>query len=245
MPSTEIATTFGACARPKAVVYRGPASCPGCPESLANLLRSSPSNFKVVFAGPHEDVDVTETTLKDATVYAHGRGDDQEKAYRQTKKYQPAIQSFVRSGGHYVGICLGAYLAGHTDGYGLLPEGAETGQEITQHGAQVKTEDDTIIQVDWTFESGRTEKKRWTYFQDGVVIKGLNNPSPGRVIGRDFKNGDVAAYVTPYGKGSVGLVGIHPEADEEWYEDEGISNPEGVKFDIGYDFIEATLNGGE
>ncbi|KAJ4005554.1 hypothetical protein NW752_002387 [Fusarium irregulare] len=231
--------------RPKAVVYRGPASSPGCPEAIGALLESSPSHFKVIYAGPKEAVDVTDETLRDATIYAHGGGPNWEKAYRQTKRYEKSIQKFVRGGGHYLGFCLGAYLAGPNDGYNLLPDGLRTDQEITRRGAQVDDEDDTVIQVDWTFESGKVDKNRWLYFQDGVVIKGFGAKTPGQVLGRYSSNGDVAASVTPYGKGWVGLVGPHPEADKTWYEDEEIENPEGVKFDIGHDFVEATIHGGK
>ncbi|RGP67661.1 biotin ligase [Fusarium sporotrichioides] len=230
--------------RPKAVVYRGPASSPGCPEAIGHLLESSPYHFKVVYAGPKEPVDVTDETLQGATIYAHGGGPNWEKAYRQTKKYQKTIQKFVGGGGHYLGFCLGAYLAGPNDGYDLLPRGVETDQEIESRGAQVKDEDDTVIQVDWAFGSGKTDKKRWVYFQDGVVIKGLDAKTPGHVIGRYSSNSDVAASVTPYGKGWVGLIGPHPEADKTWYEDAEIENPEGVRSDIGHDFILATMNGG-
>lgn len=208
-------TAFGTCARPKAVVYRGPASSPGCPESVAKLLESSPSSFEVVFAGPDEAIEIPEA-LRDAKLYAHGGGPDLDEAYRLTKKYKNAIRKFVDSGGHYLGFCLGAYLAGPEHGYGLLSEGAETSQEIEQDDAQVKTEADTVIQVDWTFRSGRVEKNRWAYFQDGVVVQGLHANGPGRIIGRYSANGDVAASISPYGKGWVGLVGPHPEADDEW-----------------------------
>lgn len=61
-------------ARLKAMVYRGPAACQGCPESVAALLRSSPSNFDVVFAGPNEKLDITESSLGDIDLYAQPGG---------------------------------------------------------------------------------------------------------------------------------------------------------------------------
>ncbi|KAF9771358.1 hypothetical protein IL306_011017 [Fusarium sp. DS 682] len=229
--------------RPKAVVYRGPASSEGCPEGIHDLLVSSPSNFEVIYAGPNEKIDVIEA-LKGATIYAHGGGPNWSKAYRSTKKYEKAIQEFVNSGGHYLGFCLGAYLAGPKNGYNLLPKGVDTEQEIERRGAQVKGEEDTVINVDWTFGSGKTEDKRWLYFQDGVVIRGMDGSKPGKVVGRYSANGDVAASITPYGKGWVGLVGPHPEADQTWYDGAGIKNPEGIRFDIGHDFVEATFHAG-
>ena len=61
---------------PKALVYRGPASCEGCPEAVAELLESSPLKFQVSFAGPTEDIDIDEHTLKGVQVYAHPGGGD-------------------------------------------------------------------------------------------------------------------------------------------------------------------------
>ncbi|KAL4731478.1 hypothetical protein ACLX1H_000446 [Fusarium chlamydosporum] len=244
LPTMAALTSALGTPRPKAVVYRGPASSPGCPEAIGALLESSPSHFKVIYAGPKEQVDVTDETLEGASIYAHGGGPNWEKAYRQTKRYKKTIQNFVNNGGHYMGFCLGAYLAGPNDGYDLLPNGVKTDQEIERRGAQIRDENDTVIQVDWTFKTGKTDKSRWLYFQDGVVIKGLKEDKPGRVIGKYSSNGDVAASVTPYGKGWVGLVGPHPEADETWYEDADVKNPEGIRLDIGHDFVQATLNGG-
>lgn len=59
---------------PKALVYRGPATCEGCPESVADLLQHSPWNFSVTFAGPDENIDVTEQSLKDVQVFAFPGG---------------------------------------------------------------------------------------------------------------------------------------------------------------------------
>jgi hypothetical protein len=122
-----------------------------------------------------------------------------------------------------VGICLGAFLAGTGPGLGLLPKGIDTDGEINQPKSAVKGDEDTVIQVDWTFQSsvaghrkGDVLKGRWAYFQDGVVITGLRGNSRNKVLARYTKSGDVAASLTPYGDGSVALIGIHPEATQLW-----------------------------
>lgn len=118
-----------------------------------------------------------------------------------------------------MGICLGAYLAGHGPGFDLLAPEDDTDEEISQPGAQVKNYRDTVIQVDWDFTTGpkrgQTDHRRWLYFQDGAAFK-LSQKSPVRVLGRYSSNGDAAATLSAYGKGWVGLIGPHPEADEEW-----------------------------
>lgn len=58
----------------KALVYRGPASCEGCPESVAALLESAPTRIKVTYVGPHEDIDITAESLSQADIYVHPGG---------------------------------------------------------------------------------------------------------------------------------------------------------------------------
>lgn len=58
----------------KALVYRGPAACDGCPEAVAALLKTSPSKFSVTFAGPNEDVDITPESLSKVDVYTQAGG---------------------------------------------------------------------------------------------------------------------------------------------------------------------------
>lgn len=136
------------------------------------------------------------------------------------KPYAPAIRDFVSRGGRYLGFCLGAYLAGHTPGFGLLPSGTDTDAENDQRGAQVKTDKDTIIQVHWRFttgsNAGQMAEDRWIYFQEGAVIHGIRDTDTSFVLGRYSKTGNVASCLNKYGNGWVGLIGPHPEATEEW-----------------------------
>jgi hypothetical protein len=92
---------------------------------------------------------------------------------------------------------------------------------MEQPGAQVNDTRDTVIQVNWDFQTGpkkgQKEDGRWLYFQDGAVIKlSESSKADALVLGRFSSNGDIAASVTPFEKGWVGLVGPHPEADESW-----------------------------
>ncbi|WPH04805.1 Hypothetical protein R9X50_00770100 [Acrodontium crateriforme] len=236
----------------QALVYRGPASCApgdpnGCSELAAKLLESSPSKINVTFGGPNEALGITSQTLKDFDFYVQPGGGDWAASWDDVKHYAPAIQDYVTNGGRYIGFCVGAYLAGPELGYNLLPKGDRIAREVEQDGAQVKGEEDTIIQVDWTYFSGnrkgKTYKKQWIYFQDGAVILPKKD-SPAKVLGRYSSNDNVAASLSQYGDGWVGLTGPHPEATKDWYNDPDhapIHNPQGVHFDIGYDFVEAIV----
>lgn len=146
---------------------------------------------------------------------------DVDEAWLEAQAWAPALRDFISHGGRYVGFCLGAYLAGHDPGYSLIPQGDDVSQEIEEPGSQVDDEDDTIIQVDWTFatgkKAGKTEAKRWLYFQDGPMFE-LAEGSKAKVLGRYSSTGDVAAMLNGFGKGWVGNVGPHPEADKAWCE---------------------------
>ncbi|KAM0721453.1 hypothetical protein Q7P37_002377 [Cladosporium fusiforme] len=281
----------------QALVYRGKVnsqenSCEGCPESVRDLLKRTYTDIKVTFAGPDEATKINAQTLAGVDIFAQPGGDgrqseiltpdvmfihangcpgtDLDDAWDEAKAYAPAMRDFVSNGGHYLGFCLGAYLAGPSPGFGLLPKGDKAVREIKQRNAQIKNTNDTVIQVDWTFstgdKAGKTENGRWLYFQDGPAFK-LANGSPAEVLGRYSKNGDVAAMLNAYGQGWVANIGPHPEADQYWckytnsrlYEDmhkaakltqladddAEIKNPEGIKFDIGMDFVKAALEAGD
>ncbi|KAH8180161.1 Bromodomain protein [Sarocladium implicatum] len=231
----------------RVAVYRGPATCDGCPESAADLVESALEDVKITYVGPDEDVDISKSSLKEFDVYIQPGGGDLDPGWKDMKRYAEAIREFVSGGGYYVGICLGAYLAGDDPGFGILPDGVDADEESAQDDAEVKGEEDTVIRVNWTFSSGKkkgkTEDNRWLYFQDGASIMGKEKTlkKEGKVLGRYSKSGDVAAYVASYGKGVVGVVGPHPEATKDWYEDEGIKNPNGYDLDIGRDFIRAVV----
>lgn len=210
-------------AQPRALVYRGPAACKGCAEAVAQLLKTSSQNFAVTYVGPKEDEQLSAELLRQAAVYAQPGGPDLSSAYEELKPHQSELRDFVENGGRYLGFCLGAFLAGDSPGFGFLPSGVNATAERKSDGAQVTGMEDTLIQVDWTFRTkvssfsqGQTAKSQWVYFQDGAVINGIPKDDNGTVLGRYSSNGDVAASLTPLGKGYVALVGPHPEATPDW-----------------------------
>ncbi|KAM0696893.1 hypothetical protein Q7P36_002964 [Cladosporium allicinum] len=251
--SLAIAPAASNCDQLHALVYRGPTASEGLPESLRDLLVASHPNINVTFAGPNEPVKINAKSLSHVDILAQPGGpvanraiiSDLQKAWKEAKPYASDVRNFVAGGGRYLGVCLGAFLAGHNPGLGLIPKGDNVVREINQKGAQVDDEKDTTIQTDWTFSTGdkrgKTESRRWLYFQDGAAFR-LSPKSSAKVLGRYSKNGDVAAILSPFGEGWVANVGPHPEADETWYEEAEITNPEGVRNDIGRDLVQALLS---
>jgi glutamine amidotransferase-like uncharacterized protein len=208
--------------RPKALVYRGPSTCNGCPESVKNLLVTSPSNFEVSFVGPREDIKINADALSQVDVFAFPGGGPLSKAARNLKDDMEVVRSFVKGGGTYMGFCLGAYMAG-SPGFDILPPGYHVNEECIQSGAEVQNRSNTMIQVDWKWSNGSkagSVEKRWMFFQDGSVVLGHEGQQAEglKVLARYSSNGDIAATLSPYGNGRVGTVGPHPEADKSWCE---------------------------
>ncbi|MBB3049060.1 glutamine amidotransferase-like uncharacterized protein [Prauserella isguenensis] len=227
-------------AQPLALVYRGPASRPaGCSEAVAEVLARNRHGFDVRFVGPREGLSLRDDVLAAATLYAQPGGGTLRHGYRVMKKHRERIRSYVRAGGNYLGFCLGGYLAGATPGFALLP--GDTDQYIATPGATVTTSGDTIVDVQWG------HRTRGVFFQDGPVFQ-LTYPSGddgghrGVTILARYPNRQIAALVTDFGAGRVGVVGPHPEAPPEWYADAGVAWPGSTAMDLADDLIEQLLN---
>lgn len=197
-------------ARPIALVYRGPASCPGCSEAAAQLLRSTKYRFRVSYIGPQERRKFTRSAFSGVALYVQPGGDSSvTQANRQLgSRARVLIKNYVRRGGRYLGICQGGYLAGSQPGMRLLNPG-DSGQYIKTSGASTRSSRDTVIPIRWG------GKKYPMYFQDGPFFT-ARAASGGKVLAR-YTNGRIAALSKHYGRGLVTVVGPHPEAPASWY----------------------------
>ena len=218
-----------------ALVYRGPASEPGCPEAVAELLRRSRWDLDVRYVGPREAVRLSSGVLLRTVVYAQPGGGELERAYRKLRGDAPAIRDYVSSGGRYLGFCLGGYLAGETPGFGLLP--GDTDQYISSAGATTRTDADTVVQVLWG------GSRRDVFFQDGPWFDLDLRRGPAEVLAV-YDNGLPAAVVAPYGRGVVGVVGPHPEATPDWFTDSGLATPAPLALDLGLELVDRVMEAG-
>ncbi|WP_206518129.1 BPL-N domain-containing protein [Rhodococcus sp. X156] len=213
---------------PLALVYRGPAATPGCPEAVTALLRSA--HFRTSYVGPDEDLSLSADTLATATAYAQPGGANLDPAWDEISADTEVIRAWVRQGGSYLGFCLGGYLAGATPGFRLLP--GDTEQYVTLDGATVRTTRDTIVSVLW-----RGVPRRM-YFQDGPVFRIA--PGADAEVIATYLTGEPAAVVSSYGSGRVGVVGPHPEADQSWFDSAGLNSAGVLSHDLGIDLVKAT-----
>ena len=216
---------------PLAVIYRGPASAPGCAEAVAALLASAPSAFRTAYCGPDERLPLTRATLAGAALYAQpGGGDDLDAAWAAVRPFADTLRSWIRDGGHYVGFCMGGFLAGSDPGFALLP--GDSGEYITSPGATVRDDGDALVDVTWR------GTRRAVYFQGGPDF--TLDPDRRATVVATYPNGAIAALAAPYGAGRVGVTGPHPEAPASWYRDAGLAVPDPLPFAIGHDLVRTT-----
>lgn len=214
---------------PLALVYNGPLGCSACAPTVATLLRGAPHPYRVEYVGGKTPL--TAAALADAQMYVQpGGGADLKGTWRHLSGSAGLIRDWVRDGGSYLGLCFGAYLAGRDLGFDLLP--GDTNGYVGSRGATVPDDRDTVVPVNWR------GKPRHMYFQDGPAF--FLNPGADAKVLATYPNGTAAVVVAPYGKGQVGVSGPHPEADESWYAEKDLHNPDGVHFDLAYELIETT-----
>ncbi|WP_225728784.1 MULTISPECIES: BPL-N domain-containing protein [unclassified Nocardia] len=215
---------------PLALVYRGPASKPGCPEAVAALLSSTATALRVAYVGPREQLPLTAETLSSATIFAQPGGGEVEDAWPSLRAHAEPVRDWVRAGGIYLGFCLGAYLAGKL-GYRLLD--GHVDQYISTPHAIVTSTRDTVIPIDWR------DRRYRLFFQDGPAFR-LNAAAPALRLAT-YTTGEPAALVTTCGKGQLGLVGPHPEADKTWFQPPELSPEGAIHPELGHDLIESAL----
>jgi hypothetical protein len=215
-------------------VYRGRSRTDRlCADTVAGLLESSSWPFTVDFAGPRGSCPLSAEVLRGAALYCQPGGGTLGKAYRRLRSNRDDVRDYVSAGGRYLGMCLGGYLAGATPGFALLP--GDTDRYIDLPGATVADDGEAVLPVTWR---GRT---RAVYFQDGPHF--VLDDDPGTEILARYANGAVAALVTPFGAGRVGVVGPHPEATSDWFEH--LPTPRGPvdATDLALDLLDTLMRG--
>lgn len=120
-----------------------------------------------------------------------------------TREHRSNIRKFVRNGGAYLGICMGAYWAG-SEYFNLLDE-VDAVQYITRPKTDTRRPHPKNISITW---QGTPTNM---YFYDGCALVG--NESKFTTIAR-YANGDPMAII----QNRIGLIGCHPESELHWYD---------------------------
>ena len=121
---------------------------------------------------------------------------------RLFKANQNSVKQFVRNGGKYLGICMGAYWAGTH--YLNLLDNVEAVQYITQPNTDTCRPHAKDITIEWQGHPNRM------FFYDGCALVGSGQYNTIAT----YANGNAMAVIQK----NIGLIGCHPEAESFWYD---------------------------
>lgn len=187
-----------------AVYEQEPIAARDCALAIKKLLKTKYSN---VFIISHDECTKEKLANLDCIVFPGGEK-DVDNFDVLIKDKAKLIRSYVADGGRYLGICMGAYIAGRM--YFNILGGTSAEQYIADPTAEISTEKETIAEVSI---SGKIYN---TYFYDGPVFeKYLRQPN----ILATYKNGKAACVIKAYKRGKVLCVGPHLESEKNWYAD--------------------------
>ena len=119
------------------------------------------------------------------------------------REHRTRVRNFVRRGGAYLGICMGAYWADQ-DYFDIL-DGVRVQQYIRRPHACTRRPHAKHMPITWL------GKPDHMYFYDGCSYAVSGSVD---VIAR-YSNHDPMAIM----QGRIGLIGCHPEAEHHWYQD--------------------------
>jgi glutamine amidotransferase-like uncharacterized protein len=186
--------------KPKIALFQ---NHPECSKQCCNGMITALGNSYSIDIFGKEDVTAGAFNSYDIISFPGGIGDasSYDKFFR--RKAQNAVADFVADGGHYLGICMGAYWAG-ANWFDIL-DGVDTEQYIKRRTADVRRPYSTVADVKWRGENERM------FFYDGCTYTG--NPNNYQTIS-SYANGDPMAII----QGRIGLIGCHPESEKSWYD---------------------------
>jgi glutamine amidotransferase-like uncharacterized protein len=111
-----------------------------------------------------------------------------------------AVRNYVKQGGKYLGICMGAYWAS-SDYFDIL-HNVKVDQYIKRPNTDTHRPHPKAMPVLWNNELHRM------YFYDGCAFEGNNFK-----IVATYPNMDPMAII----QNRIGLIGCHPESNKYWY----------------------------
>jgi len=138
----------------------------------------------------------------DLIAFPGGVGDADDYDGLFLRKRANAVAEFVRSGGAYLGICVGAYWAGKH--YFDILDSVDVVQYIKRPNADIKKCYNKAAHVVWKGEPERM------FFRDGCAF--LGDKRNFDTVGIYF-NGDPMCIR----QGKIGVMGACPDSLESWY----------------------------
>ena len=156
-------------------------------------------NFKLFSKNEVEDVFFDKVDMV-AVPGGFGDADSYDTLFKNNAQ---AVRGFVRQGGRYLGICMGAYWAGRH--YLNILDSVDAVQYLKRPGADTRRPHAKHMSITWR---GQPDHMFW---YDGCALVGDNTKFETVAT---YVNGDAMAII----QNRIGLIGCHPEADKFWYD---------------------------
>jgi hypothetical protein len=164
---------------------------------IINALQSD-YNFKIFTKHELEDSFFDGV---DAVAFPGGFGNSDSYDYLMKINSKP-ITDFINCGGHYLGICMGAYWAGPH--YFKLLDGVDAVQYYKQPTSCTRRPHTKNMPIVW---QGVEDKM---FFNDGCTFVGNGKYETYAT----YSNGEPMAII----QNRLGLIGCHPESEKFWYD---------------------------
>ena len=184
--------------------------CDGCAEAISKMLFSSGIHSQIL--GPEQ---LKSSVQPDDLLIIGGGipGGEGEWTIKQDLMKVGAfnwLKKHIANGGRYLGICAGAYLTekwidkeGNEYGLNIFPGEIDNYSKIDKTAKYLLTK--------WNDQT----TDRWVYFQDGPAFYPKSDANI-TVLATFAADQTPAAVIFPSGRGKVGLISPHLEADYEW-----------------------------
>ena len=169
-------------------------------QSCNGIIKALGANYNYKLFTKHE---IEDDYFNDVDLVCFPGGIGDADTYDHVFKYhESSVRQYIRNGGRFLGICMGAYWA---DKHFLdIVDGVEAKQYIRRPNTCTKRYYSKAVECNW---QGNTDR---FFFYDGPAFVG--DESSFETIAR-YSNGDPAAII----QGRIGLIGPHLEAEEYWY----------------------------
>jgi len=137
----------------------------------------------------------------DAVAVPGGFGD--ADSYDSLFKYNGrTVKKYIKSGGRYLGICMGAYWASSL--YLNILDNVEAVQYLKRPGTDTRRPHAKNINISWRGEPMNM------FWYDGCALIGDGD----KEVIATYSNGDAMAII----QNRIGLIGCHPESEQFWYD---------------------------
>lgn len=211
------------CFSQEAIVWGGEGACKdGCVQAAYDMAVASGLSAVIVDSQSYK-----KEYLENARIWIQPGGKSLTAAKDMGESVLQDIREFVALGGGYVGFCAGAYLTtskigrtGHK-GLGFIPGKTKPFRFSWFKGISVQP-----LKLYYPSLQGRIG---YFYWEGGPYFKIKRRDRKYlKIKARYRRTHQIAAIDTIYGLGRVSVTGLHPEAPQDWYDDGGVRDKDGL-----------------